>query len=102
VCQRKEGKWLCEAVPDDRRAMESEIRRLATENKDLQSAVKRLEDLLALPNSDGADSRTARSGPSFKLPSEADVDRMMDYVQGMLRKFKDRLRDLKDNDRRSL
>ena len=93
VCQRKDGKWACEAVPDDRRA--------------LQSEVKRLEELLKLPdpgNPDGKDKRAERGGPRFQLqlPSEADVDRAMDYIERMMRKFKDKLRDFKDSDRRSL
>ena len=25
VCQRKDGRWACEAVPDERRALETEI-----------------------------------------------------------------------------
>jgi hypothetical protein len=36
------------------------------------------------------------------LPSEKDVDRAMDYVEGMLRKFKERWRGLRDPDRRDL
>ena len=100
ACQRKDGKWACEAVPDDRRALETEIERLSAE-------VKRLEELLALPdpgNPDSKDKRAERSGPRFQLqlPSEADVDRAMDYVERMMRKFKDKLREFKDSDRRSL
>jgi hypothetical protein len=102
VCQRKDASWACNAVPDDRRALESEIGRLATENKELQGAVKRLEELLALPDPEGPDRRAQRSGPKIQLPSEADVDWAMDYVQRMMRKFKDRMRDFKDNDRRNL
>jgi hypothetical protein len=98
VCQRKDGKWVCESVPDQRRALESEIDRLTTENRELQGAVKRLEGLLALPDPDGKDSRAERR-PKIMLPSEADVDRAMDYVQGMVRKFKERLRDFRDSDR---
>ena len=102
VCQRKDGSWACNVVPDDRRALESEIGRLATENRELQGAVKRLEELLALPDPEGADRRAHRGGPKIQLPSEADVDWAMDYVQRMMRKFKDRMRDFKDNDRRNL
>ena len=107
VCQRKDGKWACEAVPDDRRALQSEIERLAAENKELQGEVKRLEELLKLPDPgspDGKDKRAERSGPKFQLqlPSEADVDRAMDYVQRMMRKFKDRMREFKDSYRRNL
>ena len=105
VCQRKDGKWACEAVPDDRRALETEIERLASKNKELQGEVKRLEELLALPdpgNPEAKDKRALRSGPKFSLPSEEDIDRAMDYVQRMMRKFKDRMREFKDSDRRNL
>jgi hypothetical protein len=105
VCQRKDGKWACEAVPDERRVLETEIERLASKNKELQGEVKRLEELLALPDPgtpEGRDKRAQRSGPKFSLPSEEDVDRAMDYIQRMMRKFKDRMRDFKDSDRRSL
>jgi hypothetical protein len=101
VCQRKDANWACAAVPDDRRALESEIGRLATENKELQGSVKRLEELLALPDPEGTDKRALR-GPKIQLPSEADVDWAMDYVQRMMRKFKDRMRDFKNDDRRNL
>ena len=37
---------------DDRRALETEIDRLSTENTELKSAVKRLEELLKLPDAD--------------------------------------------------
>jgi hypothetical protein len=105
VCQRKDARWACEAVPDDRRALETEIDRLATRNKELQGEVRRLEELLALPDPgtpESRDKRALRSGPKFTLPSEEDVDRAMDYVQRMMRKFKDRMREFKDNDRRNL
>jgi hypothetical protein len=105
VCQRKEGRWACEAIADDRRALETEIDRLAAKNRELQGEVRRLEELLALPDPgtpDGRDRRALRSGPKFTLPSEEDVDRAMDYAQRMMRKFKDRMREFRDSDRRNL
>ena len=96
VCQRKDGRWACEAVPDERRALETEIDRLKSE-------VKRLEELLALPDPGTPDGKRAqRSGPKFSLPSEEDIDRAMDYAQRMMRKFKDRMREFRDSDRRNL
>lgn len=100
VCQRKDGKWGCEAVPDDRRALQGDIARLEGENKELQGTVKRLEELLALPDPEGKQAR--RSGPRFQVPTEEEVDRAMDYVERMMRKFRDRIRSFKDSDRRSL
>jgi len=96
VCQRKDGRWACEAVPDERRGLQAEIERL-------QSEVKRLEELLALPDPGTPDGKRAqRSAPKFSLPSEEDIDRAMDYAQRMMRKFKDRMREFKDSDRRNL
>ncbi len=96
VCQRKDGRWACEAVPDERRALETEIDRLKSE-------VKRLEELLALPDPGTPDSKRAqRSGPKLSLPSEEDIDRAMDYAQRMMRKFKERMREFRDSDRRNL
>jgi hypothetical protein len=96
VCQRKDGRWACEAVPDERRALETEIDRLKSE-------VKRLEELLALPDPGTPDGKRAqRSGPKLSLPSEEDLDRAMDYAQRMMRKFKERMREFRDSDRRNL
>jgi hypothetical protein len=104
ACQRKDGRWACEAVPDDRRALQGEIDRLAGENRELQRELKRLEGLLALPDPGNPESRGARSerGPKFRLPTEGEVDWALDYAERMMRKFKDRLRDFKDSDRRNL
>jgi hypothetical protein len=103
ICQRNSGKWSCDAVPDDRRALEEEIERLNAENKSLNGAIKRLEDLLALPNSDDKSRSAQKVGPKFQLPSEEDLDRAMTYIQRMMRKFKDKLREMEqDRDRRSL
>ena len=92
VCQRKDGRWACEAVPDERRALETEIDRLKSE-------VRRLEELLALPDPGTPDGKRAqRSGPKLSLPSEEDIDRAMDYAQRMMRKFKERMREFRDSD----
>ena len=100
ICQRKDGQWACAAVPDDRRALQGEIARLEGENRELKGSVRRLEEELALPDAEGRRSRQA--GPRFKLPSEEEVDRAMDTVERMMRKFRDRIRNFKDSDRRSL
>ena len=46
MCQRIGGKWACEAVADDRRALEAEIERLGAENRTLGGTVRRLEEQL--------------------------------------------------------
>ena len=94
TCRRKDGRLTCETAADDRRALETEIDRLMTENAELKSAVKRLEGLIGLPD---AEAKSPKRG-TFKLPSEQDVDRAMDYVEGMVRKFKERWHQLKDRE----
>ena len=100
LCQRAGGKWACEAVADDRRTLETEMERLGAENRQLNSTVKRLEEMLALPETDD---RRADKGSKFQLPSEEDVDRALGYMQRLMRKFKEKMRELdKDSDRRNL
>ena len=102
LCQRAGGKWACEAVADDRRTLETEMERLGAENRQLNSTVKRLEEMLALPEGEGGD-RRADKGSKFQLPSEEDVDRALGYMQRLMRKFKEKMRELdKDSDRRNL
>jgi hypothetical protein len=102
MCQRTSGKWACEAVADDRRALETEVERLGAENRELSDTVRRLEEMLALPDADGKD-RRAEKGYKFQLPSEEDVDRALGYMQRLMRKFKEKMRELdSDGERRSL
>jgi hypothetical protein len=98
---RAEGQWQCEALADERTALQQEIDRLANENKDLQSAVKRLEDLAGIPE----DKRERHAGKvpdrsigRVPLPTEEDVDQAMTYLRGMLKKFKDKLKEFEDLD----
>jgi hypothetical protein len=102
LCQRASGKWACEAVADDRRAIERELDRLGAENRELSSTVRRLEEMLAHPDAEGSD-RRAEKGPRLQLPSEEEVDRALGYMQRLMRKFKDKMRELdSDGDRRNL
>lgn len=90
LCTRQGSQLACEAVavaePD------KEVERLGRENRDLRAEVKRLEDLLANPPQ--APGSQARRGPKFELPTEEDVDKALNYVERMFKKFRDRLKDL--------
>ncbi len=96
------GQWQCESLPDERAALEKEIARLNNDNKDLQGAVKRLEEMAGLPP-DKRDDRHADKGggpdkPFGRMPTEQDVDQAMTYLKGMLKKFKDKLKEFEDLD----
>ena len=91
MCKQVSGSWSCSILPDDRTALSGEIDRLKSENAELKSSVKRLEELAGVP----AGSEDGKIG---KLPTEEDVDKAMSYVQRMLKKFKEKLRELEDTD----
>ena len=100
---RSEGSWQCESLPDERAALQLELDRLVNENKELHGSVKRLEDLAGIP--EDKRERQAGRGPETEkgigrlpLPTEADVDQAMNYIRGMLKKFKDKLKEFEDLD----
>lgn len=88
LCGRKGDRWVCEPMADAAMTLREERSRLAAENAELKAEVRRLEGLLG----PGGERRSAER--KFELPSEQDVDRALDYVQRMYRKFRDRLKEL--------
>ena len=86
LCNRRTAGWSCLAMPDDRAAFDSEIARLQTENAALKKAL--LDRGLPLPGGVKSDAPVARNGDSdLKLPSNADIDRMMSVVERVWRRL---------------
>lgn len=83
ICRARDAAWTCQAVPDERTALENEIARLQSEN----AALKR--DLLArgapLPGTGRNDAQAPREG--FRMPTEADLDRMMSFFEKLWRRL---------------
>jgi hypothetical protein len=90
------GQWQCESLPDERAALDKEIARLANENKDLQASVKRLEELNGIPTD--KPQKRADNGLGVPMPGPEDVDKAMTYLQSMLKKFKEKIREFEDLD----
>jgi len=94
VCTRKEGAWSCELMPDAQQALKSQIEKLEAENKALKEENERL------PSAKGADAPVPDSEASpeppgkLPMPTEQDVDKLFDYVEGMMKKFKERIQRL--------
>jgi len=88
LCQRREGDWSCRDMVDPGRGLDAEIDRLRDENRRLKAELRQKEEMV--PGGPGQ----SGSGSGFKLPTEKEVDAAMDYAQRMLRKFRDRLKDL--------
>ena len=100
MCKQAASGWSCALVPDDRTAMADEADRLRSENAELKIAIKRLEDLNGVPAPNGPDAGAGRPRPGVQLPTEEDVDKAMSYVERMLKKFKDKLKELEGPDGR--
>lgn len=110
LCSKKEGGeqpngWACVPMADDQRSLREELDQLKTENTKLKDEIRRLEETFVTGKSTGDDRQDAGPPggqppgglpPGMKLPSEEDVDRAVDYLEGMIRKFRERFEDFGD------
>lgn len=100
ICARKETGWACNAVPDERQALENEIARLQGENGALK------KDMLArgLPLPGGVASvppaeRQRELNLKVPLPSEAEIDRVMSAFEKMWRRIQEMVQKAPNSDR---
>jgi hypothetical protein len=83
-CSRSDAGWACKVVPDERSALETEIARLQGENTTLK------KDLLArgLPVPGVPGPSVAKPGePDLKPPSDADVDKVVSFLEKVWRRL---------------
>lgn len=78
LCAAKAGVWQCETIKDNGLDLTSEIAGLRAENETLKSRLAELE----------------KGGAPTKLPSDQDVDRMMDIFGKMFDRFLDFAREM--------
>src|ERR1700736_1276400 len=86
ICARRPVGWTCEAVPDERAALEAEIARLQGEN----TAVKK--KLLAhnrpLPGTVKPEPPAAEpEEPRLQLPNDADLNKVMNFAEKIWRRL---------------
>lgn len=93
LCNRKDSQWACQDMAEPGRGLSDEIERLRGENKQLRSEIRKMEDIMLGDKGRSGDQRAERPGGKLELPSEQDIDNAMSYVQRMLRKFKDKLKE---------
>lgn len=89
-CSQRSVGWACQAAPEDRAALENEIARLRSENAALKKAI--LTHGLQLPSGAMPEPSAAQNGPpanapNLRLPSDADIDRMMAFVGRVWQRF---------------
>lgn len=92
LCTRKSDVWACEPVQDRSKDDSDKAVKLEAENKSLKDRIKVLEESLAI--AEGANKSDAPAGPpggTMQLPSEEEVDKALDYVERIVKKFRDRV-----------
>jgi hypothetical protein len=84
LCNRRTAGWACEAVPEERTAMESEIAKLQADNAALKKELASRG--LTLPDSVKAEPAPPK-GPNLeiRLPSNKDIERAMEYLEKVWR-----------------
>jgi hypothetical protein len=89
LCNQKNLGWACETIPDERTALENEIARLQTGNAALKKEL--LARGLSLPEQIRPEPPLARNNKGsdleLKLPSQADVDRVMTFMERVWRRM---------------
>jgi len=88
ICAQRPAGWACQAVPDERAALEAEIARLQAEN----AAVKKelIARNLPLPGTVKPDAPAANPDEHrLQLPNDADLNKVMNFVEKVWRRLLD-------------
>src|SRR5215831_4811356 len=85
-CMRQSVGWACRALPDDRTALEAEIARLQAENVALKKEL--LARNLPLPGTvkPGEPTPKSEEPPRLKLPTDAESNKMMAFLEKVWRR----------------
>jgi hypothetical protein len=86
ICTRRPVGWACQAVPDERTALEAEIARLQGENATLKKEM--IARNLPLPGAVKPDQPAPKSEePRMQLPSDAEFNKMMTFMEKVWRRL---------------
>jgi len=86
MCTRRSVGWACQAVPDERAALEAEIARLQGENVTLKKEF--IARNLPLPGTVKPEPATPKAEePRIQLPSDAELNKMMSFMEKVWRRL---------------
>ena len=94
LCREGNVGFTCELIPDDRDALLDEITRLSEENAMLRAQIARGGEPPAMPGEPDNPQDDPGKDDGLNLPSEEDIDRMMDTFRTMFERFMAMVKDL--------
>lgn len=96
-CTGKEGSWSCKDMNEDESELKLRVEQLEAENRSLRARAHRPPAAPGPAHPPGAappapgDTVPPVPPGELPVPTERDVDKLFDYVEGMVRKFKERI-----------
>jgi hypothetical protein len=87
LCSKREAGWACQVVPDERAVLESEVARLQAENGGLKKEM--IARGVPLPGPVAGPPPKGRPEVELKLPSDAELDRVMTFMEKAWRRLLD-------------
>lgn len=88
LCTSKGPDWNCTDMAESAESGRKRLDELMKENQALKDEIQRLE-LQGVP---GADK------PKLTMPDEKDVDKAFDYLESMMKKFRERMKKLEEKE----
>lgn len=86
ICTRRQVGWACQAVPDERTALEAEIARLQGENVTLKKEL--IARNVPLPGTVKPEMPGSKpEEPRLQLPSDAELDKVMSFMEKVWRRL---------------
>jgi hypothetical protein len=86
LCLQRPAGWACQAVPDERTALEAEIARLRAENAAIKKEL--IARNLPLPGTIKPEAPAASpDDPRLQLPNDADLNKVMNFVEKVWRRL---------------
>src|SRR5262245_4316412 len=86
ICAQRPAGWACQAVPDERAALEAEIARLQAENASVKKEL--IARNLPLPGTAKPEPSAANPGePRLQLPNDAGLNKVMKFVEKVWRRL---------------
>jgi hypothetical protein len=86
ICVRRPAGWLCQAVPDERSALEGEIVRLQSDNAALKKEL--LAHGLTLPSAVRSEPPSGKvEEPRLQLPSDAELNQVVGFIEKVWRRL---------------